>query len=240
VTIALTTSGYSLTYGAEDGSLGITDNTSGENRIAVFSCQRYAGSGGFPPAPISVTYDGVAMTLAGTASAQKGANMCLSSTWYLEGFNLGPGAKTVAWDTTYANYEMLGVCANFRGVKSRDSNHTNYSNDGTTPLLTDGSFPAGGVLVGGFRGCSNITPDAGAVSIYSNAPMQFLYKTADTITNSMATNAWSAAGLSLIPSMGGGGARWFFSKMQDFYRDLRAGLIPPDVLQRRYRDLVAI
>ena len=35
-------------------------------------------------------------------------------------------------------------------------------------------------------------------------------------------------------------AAMFFSKMHDFYRDLKLGLLPPDQLQRRYRELVAI
>lgn len=36
-----------------------------------------------------------------------------------------------------------------------------------------------------------------------------------------------------------GGATWIFSQMQNFYEELKRGLMPPDVLQKRYREVFA-
>ena len=37
----------------------------------------------------------------------------------------------------------------------------------------------------------------------------------------------------------GGGAKWWFSKVQDFYDDLKKGLIPKDQIERRYQQAMA-
>lgn len=51
---------------------------------------------------------------------------------------------------------------------------------------------------------------------------------------------WALTLISYLPVPTGNQVHWFFSKMRDFYRDLKAGLIPPDGLRRRYGDLVTI
>ena len=45
-----------------------------------------------------------------------------------------------------------------------------------------------------------------------------------------------ALGLNSKPSVGNQ-VIWIMSKLRDFFKDLREGLIPPEELQRRYRGL---
>jgi hypothetical protein len=57
--------------------------------------------------------------------------------------------------------------------------------------------------------------------------------------NSISSHAGGGTSLLINGLSTGGGATWIFSKMQDFYDELKRGLVPPDVLQKRYRELFA-
>lgn len=57
--------------------------------------------------------------------------------------------------------------------------------------------------------------------------------------NSTGADSWAIAGASIPPGPAGNQAIFIgFRRMQEFLRELRAGLIPPTDLQRRYRDLL--
>jgi hypothetical protein len=57
--------------------------------------------------------------------------------------------------------------------------------------------------------------------------------------NSISSHAGGGTSFRVNGLRPSGGATWIFSKMQDFYDELKRGLVPPDVLQKRYRELFA-
>jgi hypothetical protein len=50
----------------------------------------------------------------------------------------------------------------------------------------------------------------------------------------------SGAGLEyadIVPAASGGPIWWYFERAKNFYDDLKGGLIPPDQLRQRYREV---
>ena len=68
---------------------------------------------------------------------------------------------------------------------------------------------------------------------YGYAPSDASFRVTYNITDNSTGIAVS------VRRSSGGGAKWWFSKVQDFYDDLKKGLIPKDQIERRYQQAMA-
>lgn len=213
----------------------------GAKGAAVLFVHRAAGSGPSPPVP-TATYDGVAMTQISTVTQNSGAGLWSSITAF---FILKPptGAKVVAWTSSGAIfYNAMGVIT-YNDVLSIRTAGTNFGTSGTSTLAPadvaiDELFTAGHTNQN-----SAWNSSGGQTNHYDLDTAIASYKTgvgSVTQTWTGASVGWVANGALVKGAGRGNQMNWFFSRIQDFYRDLRAGLLPPHELRRRYGDLMAI
>lgn len=172
----------------------------GANRYAVFILHRTAGSGGNPPAPTTVTYDSVPMTQVGNIYIASHRRICI---YVLKGFNTG--TKTVAWTSTYANWYTGTAVITFDNVASH-STVTNRSGTGTSATSISPSMGANDLFIGAAT-ASAMTPAAGQGEYWSEWSDSAVagYKTGSgvqTLTWTMASMIWVAAGVVLEPYVG--------------------------------------
>lgn len=142
-------------------------------------------------------------------------------------------------------------CITFTGVRSIES----IIDSGTLAAFVDsfaedlGSHPPGMVVdcVVGHTG--QHTAGAGQTERANSMTINPAWANRYDISTEPGTDgdvemSWTGAdmrlvwhGYSLRGNLGGNQVIWIMSKIQDFFKDLKAGLIPPEELQNRYRGL---
>lgn len=191
---------------------------------------------------ISVTYGGTAMTQRGGSGASPAA-----ITWYLE-ITAGQGAKTVSISYT-ENRSARGSAASFSGQRAVADGGLGTAADATgnssAPSVTVVSEGGGYVKDASGQNSGTYTSvGAGQTSIahgYAGGSSTEVGATSVVMSwGTNTSNVWRSTGVGINPKIAGNQVSWFFSRMRDFSRDLRAGLIPPQELRRRYGDLVTI
>jgi hypothetical protein len=218
----------------------VNATSAGTNRLAVIWIFSGAAMGG-----ATVTVGGDAATLITTGVG----NM---STWYY----LSPPTASTAYVAVMPNLSRGAMrVVTFSGVRQSSPIRTSTSASGSTtqPTVTVVTQD-GDMLVDGVQQATNqdFVEGAGqterADAFYANDAFRYASSTEPatsasvvmdwTVAASVAWVIWglSVANLAATPNQ----VSWFFSKMRDFYRDLRAGLIPPHELRKRYGELITI
>lgn len=201
-------------------------------------------NGAFSSSVDSATYGGVAMTREqGSFQYVYGADRESVSLFRLSGPTLPSGSNNFSVSTTYG-WIAQGYAFSVTGV------------DQTNPVVASGgsngayeatlSSLAGGVLIGGLGTRTQTTTMAYSTTKQwegtwdANAHSSvFFYKYASSSSTSLGVSAIASCGafISLRSAPSGNQAIWFmFKHWQKFLDDLRQGLIPPDLLQKRYKE----
>jgi len=202
--------------------------------------------------PSGVTYNGVAMTLA--AGPQVGAEPFYLESYYL----LNPPVGTYNIVVSGAGDGAVHA-RTYKNVKSSSpiGNTGGAGNFGqtVTPEVTIASEATELVVCASMhegRGTNNMGPASGQTERLesgSGAGDAGLMTGDEAGAASVVTGSWNnpqstinADGLTIAYGLkygaSGGGPRWFLFRR--FMDDLKRGLVPPDTLRRRYRDLVSI
>lgn len=206
----------------------------GEPSLVTISVSWGAGAG---ETVSSVTYDGVACTLIDTASygARRAAMYYLSSP--------GSGAKTVRVVMSAACSHVMG-CISYLGAHRSSPFGTSAKSgaNGSTANANVTGF-GGGLVQDIVTTVEILTVGAGQTQRWN-----LTYAVLDSGSSTepgegTITMSWSIANpddyailaVPIRPSPSGNQAVWFMIKrMQDFMRDLRRGLVPPELLKRRW------
>lgn len=222
------------------GSTGLSGDSlshvgaGGASRYAVFTLHRTAGSGGNPPAPTTVTYDGVPMTQVANRYIASHRRSCV---YVLAGFNVG--TKTVAWTSTYANWYTGTGIITFDNVTGHRTISTT-AGTGTSATLNEPNLGINDLLVGIITASGAWASSGGQSnywSVWGNSCLAS-YKTgtgSTTLGWTGASGIWAAGGVTLEGGAGGPTAiAMFFKRYQDFMDRLRQGLIPQNQLEKEY------
>jgi hypothetical protein len=197
------------------------------------------------------TFDGEAATLRGNVTY----SYIQSSLFEWLGANIGD--LTLAITQTKTNQDEAGWAAvSLKGNKPSPfvAAGSNSGNTASSAALASAlTCATGGIIFVAFSargsaGAFNITTPAGYTEVHhahEGAAVQSIiaYKsptgTSEDPTFSFDEGArWTLSAVS-YDAVAATNKRpiWFFSKMQDFYDDLKRGLIPPQDLRRRYREV---
>jgi hypothetical protein len=199
----------------------------------------------------SVTYGGDACTLLKDAQ-DAGMRIVL----YYKNAPLS-GARTVAINRSGANSSFTQSCTSFLLSDAVNPIATVPAADtgNKTPYSVAVSGKANGVYMAyhtaGILSPGLPTAGVGQVELENNAfnnhGTSSSYKSGTGLASTTMSYSYSEAyaatliGLLVQPPSAPNQVIWFaFKHMQDFLRDLRTGLIPPNILKQRYGDLVAI
>ena len=209
----------------------------GDNRYAVVTLHRSAGSGGIPPVPSTMKYDGVDMTLVADKYSGGGGQHRRSSVYVLAGFNVG--TKNIIWTSTYANWYAGTSVITFDNVVGHRT-ITALGGNGTSGTQSASDLLAKELLIGIVTGVGG-WDSAGGQSDYWDRWYDSCvgsYKTgigSVTLTWSGPTGYWAAGGVVLTGGAGGATAiAMFYKSYQDFMDRLRKGLIPSNQLEKEY------
>jgi hypothetical protein len=205
--------------------------------VTIFAC-----SSGDPGAWVTKTYDGVVMTQVDIAGGFQ------KLFYYLR----PPGSAqtvTLTWTTIRgircAAYTLIGA-----GTPATPVFQTNTGSSDT--IVVPDTDVSGVVLewVHHQAEASAIAPASGQTESHDDATpndrVGIYYKQADAGSTSLQLDFGTSVTYRhvavFIPGATAGTPRWFTlaDRWRDMLRDLRAGLVPPDTLRRRYRDLVTI
>jgi hypothetical protein len=195
----------------------------------------------------------VVATAGGSAMTEIGTLFNNVSLWYF----VAPGTGSV---TYAANWSALGrgraYIMGYNGVRQSSPVRTRYNATAftTAPTVTVVDSVNLDMVVGALWNVTNSAPTVGAGqtsrgSNYGN-DANFWGSVCDepaigasTVINytlAGAADNWYLSAFSLVPAGGGNQMSWMFSRIREFYRELKVGRIPPDELRRRYGDLMAI
>lgn len=161
-----------------------------------------------------------------------------------------PNPATVALSSFSTGF-VIAWCMTIKGHKIGDifANAVGNHGNGAASSVAVGSGDDQAMVIdhatwyGQYYGIT-ATPTAGQTTIYGpSTPWlvgvgNYEMVVSGTQTNSSSSNYWSAVGIA-IKAQPSTLARsvWFFSKMQDFYDELKHGLIPANQFQRRYHEV---
>ena len=191
---------------------------------------------------IGVTFDGNGCTHIGSRNAG-GAPWWGISMWYYA--NPGDQKNVVASWTNIANGVVL-ACRNYTRV-GRDPIRTFASADGNGVAIAVNVASVVGELVVDAAVQNTDAAAAGAgqterLETHDTAVLGMGSEEAGATTVAMTwtgnhARIWVTGGVSLKPILGATQAIIVMSKIQDFYDQLKGGLLSPDILQRRYREV---
>jgi hypothetical protein len=195
----------------------------------------------------SVTYGGVACSLHGGTTRAADAT---SHMYYLVAPLTGANNVVVSFSAITANVITARSFSKVSQATPLGAIDT-VGSSGTAISRTPASSP-GGIV------CDGVGDDAGSTftaggsqtrdyyhSSGRYAAGSYLAATAGSATTAMSWTVsngnWAYSGACVNPAVIGNQVIWLmFKRGQEFLRDLRAGLIPPNILKQRYGDLVAI
>ena len=222
----------------------LTHSASGGHRYALATLATR-----FTVGSPSVTYDGVAMTVIAILQPFGGEGEL--SIWQM--INPPIGSKTIAFSWTVARTFVAAIeTFNLVDQQTPRGGLANGTGNSGGPTVNVGSTPSDSLVidaagsqrpfvsVGGGQtqrwNQSHASTPSGAGSTEPG--------NGGTVTMSWGTSLagpWRVMAFALnFGPVGGGQVIIMMSKMRDFYRDLKRGIIRPDELQKRYGELVQI
>jgi hypothetical protein len=152
------------------------------------------------------------------------------------------GAASYSWNTNRA--ARVSVIA-FKGVSPGTSTGSTANASGGTGTSSVSLASAAGQAVAdavGVDGTATGVVGTGHTSVGNGYAGGHGYTLGAAATHQWSIdNNWNADAVILLPSTSGNQVIMIaFRRWQNFLRDLRLGLVPPDMLRRTYRDLVTI
>lgn len=216
--------------------------------VAIFACRDWEGDVSGTP-----TFNSADLTQ--LMDTHDGLAEPIHEVWYLANPDVGSEYQLAAeMDTDHPTSLIVLSTSGTRTIKdsSKVSDHgTNESSAGTIPIATSGGNLVVGALaardidLGSKIDLDELTsretefnsgsPDIEAAAGTVAAPGGTFNWTPDF--SGTTVDSWDAVIFELVGFAAAGGATWIFSEMQRFYDELKRGLIPPDMLQKRYREV---